>query len=45
MSNTLQIYMKWTKKAEHTRKGINNCAWMEKEKKVSFGLKKTIYDS
>ena len=28
-------------KAEHTRKGINNCARMEKEKKISFGLKKT----
>ena len=33
-------------KAEHIRKGINNCAMMEKEKKVSFGLKKTkIYNS
>ena len=30
-------------KAEHIRKGINNCAMMEKEKKVSFGLKKTKY--
>ena len=28
-------------KAEHIRKGINNCAKMEKEKKISFGLKKT----
>ena len=25
-------------KAEHIRKGINNCARMEKEKKISFGL-------
>ena len=24
--------------AEHIRKGINNCARMEKEKKISFGL-------
>ena len=30
-------------KAEHIRKGINNCARMEKEKKISFGLKKTKY--
>ena len=30
-------------KAEHLRKGINNCAMMEKEKKISFGLKKTKY--
>ena len=30
-------------KAEHIRKGINNCAKMEKEKKISFGLKKTKY--
>ena len=30
-------------KAEHIRKGINNCAMMGKEKKVSFGLKKTQY--
>ena len=30
-------------KAEHIRKGINNCAMMEKEKKISFGLKKTNY--
>ena len=28
-------------KAEHIRKGINNCTRMEKEKKISFGLKKT----
>ena len=28
-------------KAEHMRKGINNFARMEKEKKISFGLKKT----
>ena len=27
-------------KAEHIRKGMNNCARMEKEKKISFGLKK-----
>ena len=27
-------------KAEHVRKGMNNCARMEKEKKISFGLKK-----
>ena len=30
-------------KAEHIRKGINNCARMEKEKKISFSLKKTKY--
>ena len=30
-------------KAEHIRKGINNCARMEKENKISFGLKKTKY--
>ena len=30
-------------KAEHIKKGINNCARMEKEKKISFGLKKTKY--
>ena len=30
-------------KAEHIRKGINNCARMEKGKKISFGLKKTKY--
>ena len=30
-------------KAEHMRKGINNCASMEKEKKLSFGLKKTKF--
>ena len=30
-------------KAEHIRKGINNCAKMEKEKKISFGLKKTKF--
>ena len=30
-------------KAEHIRKGIKNCARMEKEKKKSFGLKKTKY--
>ena len=30
-------------KAEHIRKGINNCARMEKEKKISFGLRKTKY--
>ena len=30
-------------KAEHIRKGINNCARMEIEKKISFGLKKTKY--
>ena len=29
-------------KAEHVRKGINNCATVEKEK-ISFGLKKTKY--
>ena len=28
-----------TGKTEHIRKGINNCARIEKEKKVSFGLK------
>ena len=32
-------------KAEHIRKGINNCERMEKEKKISFGLTKKIYDS
>ena len=26
---------------EHIRKGINNCAKMENEKKISFGIKKT----
>ena len=30
-------------KAEHVRKGINNCARMEKDKKISFGLTKTKY--
>ena len=30
-------------KAEQIRKGINNCARMEKEKKISFGVKKTKY--
>ena len=30
-------------KAEHIRKGINNCESMEKEKKISFGLKETKY--
>ena len=30
-------------KAEHIRKGINNCGRIEKEKKISFGLKKTKY--
>ena len=30
-------------KAEHIRKGIKNCARMEKEKKIRFGLKKTKY--
>ena len=30
-------------KAEHIRKSIKNCAKMEKEKKISFGLKKTKY--
>ena len=30
-------------KVEHIRKGINNCASMEKKKKKSFGLKKTKY--
>ena len=30
-------------KAEHIRKGINNRARREKEKKISFGLKKTKY--
>ena len=30
-------------KAEHIKKGINNCARMEKEKKISFGLKKAKY--
>ena len=30
-------------KAEHIRKGIKNCARMEREKKISFGLKKTKY--
>ena len=29
--------------AEHIRKGINNYVRMEKEKKISFGLKKTKY--
>ena len=27
-------------KAEHIEKGINNCTMKEKEKKISFGLKK-----
>ena len=30
-------------KAGHLRKGTNNCAMMEKEKEISFGLKKTKY--
>ena len=30
-------------KAEHIRKGIKNCTKMEREKKISFGLKKTKY--
>ena len=30
-------------KAEHIKKGIKNCARMEKENKISFGLKKTKY--
>ena len=30
-------------KTEHIRKGTKNCARMEKEKKISFGLKKTKY--
>ena len=30
-------------KTEHIRKGKNNCARMEKEKKISSGLKKTKY--
>ena len=30
-------------KAEHIRKGINNFASMEKEKKISFGLEETKY--
>ena len=30
-------------KAEHIMKGINNCARMEKEKKIRFGLEKTKY--
>ena len=29
--------------AEHIMKGINNCARMKKEKKISFGLEKTKY--
>ena len=32
-------------KAEQIRKDINNYAKMEKEKKISFGLKKKICDS
>ena len=31
------------KKAEQIRKGTNNCVKMEKERKISFGLKKTKY--
>ena len=31
-------------KTEHVRKGINNYARMEKEKKINFGLKTTKYD-
>ena len=30
-------------KTEHIKKGINNCARMEKKKKISFGLEKTKY--
>ena len=30
-------------KAEHIKKGINNCKRMEKKKKIGFGLKKTNY--
>ena len=32
-----------TGKAEHINKGIKNCARMEKETKINFGLKKKIY--
>ena len=32
-----------TGKTEHVRQGINNCARMEKEKKISFGLQETKY--
>ena len=32
-----------TGKTEHLRKDMNNCARMEKEKKISFSLKKTKY--
>ena len=32
-----------TGKSEQIRKGINNCTRMKKEKKISFGLKKTNY--
>ena len=31
-------------KTEYVRKGINNYARMEKEKKINFGLKTTKYD-
>ena len=37
------IHIGMQNKAEHIRKGINNCARMEKEKKISFSLKKTKY--
>ena len=32
-----------TDKAEHIRKGINNCARIEKESEVSYGIKKIKY--
>lgn len=32
-------------KSEHVRKGADNCARMEKENKISYGLKKTKYIS
>ena len=30
-------------KAEHVKMGIKNCAKMEREKKISYGLKKSKY--
>ena len=40
-------YIATAGKAEHIRKGINNCTRMEKRKKTSFSLKKEnkIYDT
>ena len=39
----MPVFIDEADKAEHIRKSIKNCAKMEKEKKISFGLKKTKY--